>query len=175
MAFAAEPAAAEVVGARAGAGKAAASKSRWAGKQATVLRDRGLSDAQIRDQLKGAGYDAKTSKAAAPSKQPPAAPADPVTPAASSTPAAGSSSSAAPPPADRLGNAARSRASYLSGKPGAKINGSGLLLGLVAYPLALAFIRGGPAGMKAWLAAKFLNRVSAASGSTPQINPGTLV
>jgi len=39
-------------------------------------------------------------------------------------------------------------------------SGSGLLLGLVLYPLVLAFLRDGPGGVKAWLKAKVLNQVT---------------
>lgn len=36
--------------------------------------------------------------------------------------------------------------------------GGGLILGTLSYVLALAYLRGGSAGVKAWLRAKFLNR-----------------
>lgn len=43
-------------------------------------------------------------------------------------------------------------------------DGSGVLLGVLAYPLLLALAKGGPAEVLAWLKAKFLNRVPAAPG-----------
>ena len=58
-------------------------------------------------------------------------------------------------------------------------DGAGLLLGLFAYALAHAFLVAGPAGAKAWLAAKFLNRTGPAGSyaATPHpdypINPSS--
>ena len=43
--------------------------------------------------------------------------------------------------------------------PGITVDdGAGLLLGLIAWVIALQYIRGGPAAVRAWLAAKFLNK-----------------
>lgn len=53
----------------------------------------------------------------------------------------------------------------------------GVLLALVAYPIALSIIRYGPNGPKMWLLAKFLNRTSAAqaakAGQAPAAGGGT--
>lgn len=43
--------------------------------------------------------------------------------------------------------------------PSAGGSGSGVLIALVLYPAGLAFLRGGPAGLKAWFGAKFFNKV----------------
>lgn len=46
--------------------------------------------------------------------------------------------------------------------------GAGLLLGLILYALASSYIRYGPAGVRGWFAAKFINKPFApAAGSTP--------
>lgn len=45
--------------------------------------------------------------------------------------------------------------------------GAGLLLGLLAWALVLAYFRGGPAAVKGWLAAKFLNKPYKPATSTP--------
>ncbi len=50
-------------------------------------------------------------------------------------------------------------------------DGAGLLLGLFAYALAHAYLVGGPAGAKAWLAAKFLNRTSPAGTYAATTHP----
>lgn len=44
----------------------------------------------------------------------------------------------------------------------ATTEGSGAFLVLFAYPLAFNLVRGGPAGMKAWVKAKFINQPQAA-------------
>ncbi|MBN9375104.1 MAG: hypothetical protein J0I40_06885 [Cellulomonas sp.] len=49
---------------------------------------------------------------------------------------------------------------------GAATAGGGLVLGALTYAVGLVFLRGGWAGVRAWLAAKFLNRVSAGAGAT---------
>lgn len=173
---AAEPAA-EAVGARtAAAGSKKAASTKWAHKQAATLASRGQSNAQITQALKDAGYDAATAKAAAgqsstsstPQSSTSSTPADPAADPTSTDPA--------DPAPDRTAQAGADRAGYLAGKPGAKINGSGLLIGLVVYPVGMAFVRDGVPGIKAWFAAKFLNRVSAPTGTklTPHVNPGTL-
>lgn len=50
-------------------------------------------------------------------------------------------------------------------------DGAGLLLGLFAYALAHAFLVAGPAGAKAWLAAKFLNRTGPAGAFAAAPHP----
>lgn len=44
--------------------------------------------------------------------------------------------------------------------------GAGFLLGLVAFALGRSYLLGGPAGVKAWLKAKFLNEASPGPGGT---------
>ncbi|MFL6144534.1 MAG: hypothetical protein ACJ72N_22060 [Labedaea sp.] len=56
----------------------------------------------------------------------------------------------------RLTNLARGRPVVAGGSPAEE--GAGVLLGLLAYALLLAYIRYGPDGVRGWLAAKFLNR-----------------
>jgi hypothetical protein len=86
---------------------------------------------------------------------PPAEPSNP-----RSSPAKGSSTS--PSPLTRTaGGASRAFPLPIPGEPG------GFLLGIVAYTLALNFIQGGAGQVRAWLAAKFLNRVGGASSSAP--------
>ena len=51
-------------------------------------------------------------------------------------------------------------------------DGPGFLLGLWLYAMALAYIRSGPAGPKQWLAAKFLNRTTAATPAKAATVPG---
>lgn len=43
--------------------------------------------------------------------------------------------------------------------------GGGVLLGVLGYVLALAYMRDGKAGVKAWLSAKFLNKVTTTKGA----------
>jgi len=52
-------------------------------------------------------------------------------------------------------------------------DGAGLLLGMFVYALAHAYLVGGQAGAKAWLAAKFLNRTSAAGNLATAPHPDT--
>lgn len=54
---------------------------------------------------------------------------------------------------------ARSIGDALGGRAMARGNSAGFVLGLVGYALVLSYIRGGPAGAKAWIAAKFWNQV----------------
>lgn len=62
------------------------------------------------------------------------------------------------------------RVDKLQGQAGAKAgtvanDGAGFLLGLLAYALMANYLRGGTPAVRAWLAAKFLNR--AGSAGTP--------
>lgn len=50
----------------------------------------------------------------------------------------------------------------VAGAGGAVEQGAGFLLGVIAYALALNYLRGGPDAARGWLAAKFLNRPYAA-------------
>lgn len=52
-------------------------------------------------------------------------------------------------------------------------DGAGFLLGLVAYALLANFLRGGAAGARAWLSAKFVNRVSDAATPIAPARPAT--
>lgn len=47
--------------------------------------------------------------------------------------------------------------------------GGGAILGTLTYVLALAYLRDGPAGVRAWLRAKFLNRVGPAPAPVPAV------
>lgn len=47
-------------------------------------------------------------------------------------------------------------------------DGAGFLLGLIGYALVLAYLRNGPAGVKGWMRAKFLNEPTAASKAKPR-------
>lgn len=51
-------------------------------------------------------------------------------------------------------------------------DGTGLLLGFVAYAVALVFLRGGTAGVRAWAAAKFLNRTTGTAPPATLNTPG---
>jgi hypothetical protein len=156
------PAAEEVIGARAATSagsKAAGSKAalpRDPGAHAAKLRGQGMDNAKIRKALRDMGYDGATAANVAPgndSKQTPSSAA-----AASVDPAAAEPSSpatpAAPPASPGPSFPERFGHKTPSGTP------SGLLLGLVLYPVALAFLRGGPAEMKSWFLAKFLNKTT---------------
>jgi hypothetical protein len=60
----------------------------------------------------------------------------------------------------------------VSGKGGGTL--AGTALGLVAYAIGINLLRGGPTAVKAWFAAKFLNKTSSSSASsatTPQTKP----
>lgn len=59
---------------------------------------------------------------------------------------------ASPPPASPGGGLS------LPATPAAVGTGSGFLLGVFAWALGLAYLQGGPAGVKKFLAAKFLNK-----------------
>ena len=61
---------------------------------------------------------------------------------------------------------ATSGPSWLS-KPIGGGDGTGLLMSFLAYALALNFIREGPAGVRAWFAAKFLNKVKGEQTAKP--------
>lgn len=50
---------------------------------------------------------------------------------------------------------------------GAVDEGAGFLLGLFVYALGVSYLRGGTAGVRSWLAAKFLNRTTAPPAPTP--------
>lgn len=50
--------------------------------------------------------------------------------------------------------------------------GGGLILGTFAYVLALVYLRGGSAGLRAWLRAKFLNKTTSSDHSTTAVTPG---
>lgn len=71
---------------------------------------------------------------------------------------------AGPPPASP-GDGPPARAGWSPSAPtvpAAVSTGSGFALGVLAWALGVAYLQHGPAGVKAWLAAKFLNRVTAA-------------
>lgn len=78
------------------------------------------------------------------------------------------------PHAFRPANLARGR----SPVPGGNVaeEGAGFLLGLFAYALLVNFLRAGPAGVRAWLAAKFINKTStpATAPTNPSMSPTTL-
>jgi len=67
-------------------------------------------------------------------------------------PAPEPSEPAAPPPASPGGGLS------LPAAPAAASTGSGFLLGVFAWALGLAYLQGGSAGVKKFLAAKFLNK-----------------
>jgi hypothetical protein len=154
-------AAVKVAGKAAGRGSTkAATSTRWAGKQASVLRGRGMTDAQIRAELKGAGYDAATSKAAAPAKASPA-------PAPSEPAAEPPTAAAEPEPAVRSTPTGRSAPVSVGGDT------AGFALGLVATAILINFMRGGPDQVRAWGRAKFLNQTAgspAAAAPVPDPN-----
>lgn len=69
-----------------------------------------------------------------------------------------------PAPAPRQGPAPRSRRrsrSPLDRVPhtGPTSTGAGFILGLIAWAVARSYINEGPAGVRRWMRAKFLNRV----------------
>lgn len=102
-----------------------------------------------------------TSRTHAP-KSPPAAKAAPKAPPAKKPTPAKSSSTKKP--------AASARPSSSSG---AAHDGAGVLLGFIAYALFLAYVKGGWTGVRAWLAAKFLNRTPTAGNATGIPNSNT--
>jgi hypothetical protein len=55
------------------------------------------------------------------------------------------------------------------GKTGARLadDGAGFFVGMFAYAVLVNYLRGGVPGAKAWLAAKFLNRVGGAGETAP--------
>lgn len=171
---AAEPVAAKVVGARAGAAggsKAAVALPRDPGAHVAKLRGQGMDDQKIRKALRDMGYGGATVANVVPGNDAPTPPAPAPAPAAadasSSTPAAADTPSSAP-----AGPSGPSFGQRVSNRVPSGGGASGLLLGLVLYPVALAFLRDGNAGMKAWFMAKFLNKVSpATAGASGQ--PGT--
>jgi len=64
-----------------------------------------------------------------------------------------------PPAPEPAAPAAPSSASWsLPAAPAAVGTGSGFLLGVFAWALGLAYLQGGPAGVRKFLAAKFLNK-----------------
>ena len=160
--MAAVPAAGKAIGARsaaAGGSKTAAGTAASSGKglppakaHSAKLKAQGQDTTQIRQALKDMGYDKATIDTHAPTGPDPAGPPQ----------SAGSPQSPTSRPATPRGS---SRGA-----------GSGLLLGIVLYPIALAALRDGIPGIKAWLRAKFLNQVSASSGRKPAkaVNPGVL-
>lgn len=77
-------------------------------------------------------------------------------------------SSAAPPAPDPVRDAAEvAPVSLVRTLKGNKAtNGAGFVAGLVLYAILLNLIRNGPAGAKAWLAAKFLNETGSAPASS---------
>jgi len=181
--------AAEAVGARAaaagGASKAAsASKALPYSPHAhvTKLRSQGMDNQGIRKALRDKGYDAETAQNAAPGiDEPPpsAAPASSPSSGAADTPSSSPVSDTASSSSSEYAGFDAPRQRSLPERVGARLpsggSGSGLLLGLVLYPLALAFLRDGPGGVKAWLKAKFLNQVTypASSGKSGLPHPAT--
>lgn len=81
---------------------------------------------------------------------------------ASTTPATPASSSTPTQDASRSSSSRPDFPAWSTRKPpGLAGDGTGLLLGLVAYSVGLCFLRDGKAGVHAWFAAKFLNKVTA--------------
>lgn len=87
----------------------------------------------------------------------------PAAPPAEPSPPSTSDNKPSPP-------AARNTSSSKASGPIAE--GSGFLLGLIAYAMAINFLRGGPNQLKGWLGAKFLNRPYGAA-VTSQAQPAT--
>lgn len=147
---------------------------------AAKLRGKGLSDDQVREGLRGMGFSSGDAQQAVTSLNPaPAAgPTGPTSPRASKpaskrTPAAarsrrgGGSASPSPKPSPPAGatfappSIPTPDLSSITLTPPRKPSAGdlgGFAAGLLLYALALSFLRYGPAGPKAWLMAKFLNR-----------------
>lgn len=73
---------------------------------------------------------------------------------------------------DELGDQRRQRrekrvAPVAKRASGAAHDGAGVLLGMFAYALFLAYVKGGWSGVTGWLGAKFLNKTNAASAIPP--------
>jgi hypothetical protein len=64
----------------------------------------------------------------------------------------------APAPAPGPGPVSRLGAAQLAGTGVTADDGAGFLLGVFAWVLTLAYLRGGPGGVRDWLRAKFLNK-----------------
>lgn len=106
----------------------------------------GMPPAQVRDELqqrRQAAAAAKTAKASTPAPKPaPAAPTAATSPPPAS-PGGGLSLPTAPAPVQAAAS-----------------TGSGFLLGVFAWAIGLAYLRGGTAGVKQFMAAKFLNKTT---------------
>jgi hypothetical protein len=97
----------------------------------------------------------------------------PATPRASRPPAAKKKAPAKRSPAKSSSTSTKKPAAGLSSF-GSTHDGSGVLLGLVVYALFLAYVKGGWAGVRQWLAAKFLNKTGPSSTSDNNgFPPGT--
>jgi len=126
------------------------------------LRDQGRSNDQIRGALTDMGYPAATVANVVPGNPSPAP--------ATTTPAPSTTTEPADPPARRIDAPATGRALP---PPGAG-DLSGFVLGLLGTALLVNFMRGGPAGVRAWFSAKFLNNVTSSAPPTkaPRAGPG---
>ncbi len=104
-------------------------------------------------------------------------------------PAAGGGTKPGRPPTNNPAGSGRPSSPSGNGRPGAAggrpssggpslgsvsvDDGAGLLLGLVAYALVHAYLVGGPAGARAWVAAKWLNRTGPAGQYASAPHPDT--
>lgn len=123
-------------------------------ERATYWRTQGLTDTQLRAELRDEGFSASEIRAWITAHPHAATPPRDEQTKPGSTPEGDRPTSSRP--ASSGGFSLTSKGS----------SGRGVLLALVAYPLALAYLQGGPTGLKDWFRAKFLNRTATDPGAT---------
>ncbi|MCW2498141.1 M15 family metallopeptidase [Jatrophihabitans sp.] len=117
------------------------------------LRASGLTDAQVRHELQGEGFKLSAIQAwLKGSSEPAEAPTDGPPAGDGKTTTGGPTS-----PSSGGGSGGGGRVLFTG-------SSAGVLLAIVAYPAGIAFITGGPKGLRRWFLAKFLNQTSSDAG-----------
>lgn len=149
-----------VVAARAAAGATrAGGRPRDPGRTIGQLRSAGKKDHEIRAHLRDQGYSDDVIANTMPGSDP----------KPNAKPAAAPAQKKPAPAGDAAAPESRGDASRPSRSPGwggtAGGSGAGVLLAVVLYPAAMAYLKGGTPALRSWVAAKFLNRTSKDPGA----------
>lgn len=137
--------------------KAAAADTGLLRERAASLRAEGLSDADLRRELRDEGFtSADISSTLGPKSTGGDAPRPPDAPAPPSRPAQ-------PAPSTSRSVGIGPLRIRTPGTP------AGMMLAVVAYPAVLAYLTGGPVQLKAWFRAKFLNQTSTDPGIRAEV------